>query len=217
MNVLFAKNGDDNQRVVQYGQSTDRNKTARNAQWQIFEVTESFKQHGHIYLAIINLASHLSSHPIAKTLMNIGNSKSKSSAPKSNRSQNPATARKEIDRAASVEQIIVPVQSYRERWRTLAAAAIGTDASKGHNRTATNLSLSSDMGKNTDSVSNIEIQQSAIPVPTAMSHKQSVVNKVATGKLNFIEQILCDLTLIKDEIEFQTDPIHYNEPVHSFA
>lgn len=221
MHLMVGKNDEDNQRVIQHSESTNRNKSARNAQWQIFEVTESFKQHGHIYLAVINLAAHLSSHPIAKTLMNIGKSKNKPTMLKFNRNQNPA-AIKEIERIPSVEQIHQPTQNYRERWRTLAAAAISTEG-KGHNRTATNLSLSSDVGRATDSIS-MEIQHKCNhsinnddSAATTKDMKQSIVNEIASSKLNFIEQVLCDLTLIKDEIEFQTDPIHYNEPVHSFA
>lgn len=93
---------------------------------------------------------------------------------------------------------------------------------KGQPRGCADISLSSDIGRATESIS-IEIQQKlsnlAIDDPSApqSGYKNSVVNKVAASKLGFIEQILYDLTLIKDEIEFQTDPIHYNEPGHSFA
>ena len=43
------------------------------------------------------------------------------------------------------------------------------------------------------------------------------LNQVAAAKLEFIEQMLYDLTLIKEEIEFQTDPIHYNDAFHSMS
>lgn len=209
---LVGMNADDGRRASDSCESTSRNKAARNVQWQISTVTESFKQHGHIYLAIVNLAAHLSHHPIAKTLMNIDPRATPSTTkPKK---KNPSK-KDEMERIPSVEQIHQPVQSYRERWRTLAAAAVSDGR--------TNASLSSDIGKTTDSVS-IEVQQKLGNLMngddssrTIMGHKQTVVNKVAANKLSFIEQILYDLTLIKDEIEFQTDPIHYNEPGHSFA
>lgn len=72
MRRLVGLNADDNRIAMDLCEATNRNKRARNAQWQICTVTESFKQHGQIYLSVLNLASHLSSHPIARTLMNIG-------------------------------------------------------------------------------------------------------------------------------------------------
>lgn len=219
MRYLVGMNADDSRRATDSCESTNRNKTARNAQWQICTVTESFKQHGHIYLAIINLSAHLSCHPIARTLMNIGESKVTHKSSKPNR---PIVGKKEdLERVPSVEQIHQPVQSYRERWRMLAAAAMSDG--RGQTRGGTDVSLSSDIGRATDSIS-IEIQHKLNNLASAddlsapqFSQKQSVVNKTAASKLGFIEQILYDLTLIKDEIEFQTDPIHYNEPGHSFA
>lgn len=219
MQHLVGMNADDSRRATDSYESTNRNKAARNVQWQISTVTESFKQHGHIYLAIVNLAAHLSHHPIAKTLMNID----PRAIPSTLKSKTKNTSKKdEMERVPSVEQIHQPVQSYRERWRTLAAAAMSDGRGRGGGG-GTNVSLSSDIGKATDSVS-IEVQQKLgslsngdDPTGTTMGHKQTIVNKVAANKLSFIEQILYDLTLIKDEIEFQTDPIHYNEPGHSFA
>ena len=219
MKKLVELNAEDSKQIVNISESTNLNKTARNAQWQISTLTESFKQHGHIYLGIINLAAHLSCHPIARTLMNIGDRKTLFKPGKS--SKFPVNKRDEMERVPSVEQLLQPVQSYKERWRALAMAAISDG--RGQVRGGTDVSLSSDFGRATDSVS-IEIQHKLNNLGTAedsgvapLSQKQSSVNKTAEAKLSFIEQILYDLTLIKDEIDFQTDPIHYNEPGHSFA
>ena len=46
---------------------------SRSMNRQIGDVNESFKRHGHVYLAILNLATQLSSHPVVQTLMNICN------------------------------------------------------------------------------------------------------------------------------------------------
>lgn len=219
MHNLAKVNDDDGQQAAYSCESINHNKAARNAQWHVTTVTESFKQHGHIYLAIVNLAAHLSYHPIAKTLMNIGNTKAV--LPTSKHKKSLVGKKEESERVPSVEQIHHPIQNYKERWRSLAAAAMSDG--RGQVRGGTNISLSSDVGK-TDSIS-IEVQQKIgsqanINDPSQthiMGYKQSIVNKVAASKLFFIEQILYDLTLIKDEIEFQTDPIHYNEPGHSFA
>jgi hypothetical protein len=182
-------------------------------------MAESFKQHGHTYLAIINLAAHLSFHPIARTLMNIGDSKSNMKSIKPNKSL--LGKKEELERVPSFEQIHQPVQNYKERWRALAAAAMGD--SRGHNRGETDASISSDIGRTADSVS-IEVQNKLSNLASiddfgasSTGPKQSVINKVAASKLSFIEQILYDLTLIKDEIEFHTDPLYYNDPGHSFA
>lgn len=218
MRHLLGINSDDSQRATDASESTNRNKTARNSQWQISTMAESFKQHGHTYLAIINLAAHLSSHPIARTLMSIGESKSNLKSIKPSKSH--LGKKEEMERVPSVEQIHQPVQDYKERWRTLAAAAMGDSRQY---RGETDASVSSEIGRTADSVS-LEVQNKLSDlaniddfVASSTGPKQSVINKVAANKLGFIEQILYDLTLIKDEIEFHTDPLYYNEPGHSFA
>ena len=219
MRHLVGINKNDSQRATDSCESTNRNKMARNSHWQICTVAESFKQHGHTYLAIINLAAHLSFHPIARTLMNIGDFKSIIKSIKPNKSL--SGKKDELERVHSVEQIHQPLQNYKERWKTLAAAAIGD--SRGQNRGETDASFSSDIGKTADSVS-IEVQNKLSNLVSiddfggsSTGLRQSIINKVAASKLSFIEQILYDLTLIKDEIEFHTDPLFYNEPGHSFA
>jgi hypothetical protein len=151
--------------------------------------------------------------------MNIGGSKSIIKSIKPNKSL--SGKKDELERVPSVEQIHQPLQNYKERWKTLAAAAIGD--SRGQNRGETDASFSSDIGKTADSVS-IEVQNKLSNLvsiddfdASSTGLRQSVINKVAASKLSFIEQILYDLTLIKDEIEFHTDPLFYNEPGHSFA
>ncbi|XP_046644121.1 uncharacterized protein LOC124329132 [Daphnia pulicaria] len=218
MRHLLGINSDDSQRATDASESTNRNKTARNSQWQISTMAESFKQHGHTYLAIINLAAHLSSHPIARTLMSIGESKSNLKSIKPSKSH--LGKKEEMERVPSVEQIHQPVQDFKERWRTLAAAAMGDSRQY---RGETDASVSSEIGRTADSVS-LEVQNKLSNlaniddfVASSSGPKQSVINKVAANKLGFIEQILYDLTLIKDEIEFHTDPLYYNEPGHSFA
>ncbi|EFX65731.1 hypothetical protein DAPPUDRAFT_332872 [Daphnia pulex] len=218
MRHLLGINSDDSQRATDASESTNRNKTARNSQWQISTMAESFKQHGHTYLAIINLAAHLSCHPIARTLMSIGESKSNLKSIKPSKSH--LGKKEELERVPSVEQIHQPVQDYKERWRTLAAAAMGDSRQY---RGETEASVSSEIGRTADSVS-LEVQNKLSNLAniddfgaSSTGPKQSVINKVAANKLGFIEQILYDLTLIKDEIEFHTDPLYYNEPGHSFA
>lgn len=107
----------------------------------------------------------------------------------------------------------------------LAQAAIGDGRLQVRPSGAADASMSTDVvGRVTDSLS-VELQQKFsnlavlddVTRVTGASSKQSALNRVAAKKLNFIEQILYDLTLIKEEIEFQTDPIHYNEPGHSYA
>lgn len=217
MRILVRINAVDGQRAADSCESADRNKTARNAQWQTCIIAESFKQHGHTYLAIVNLAAHLSFHPIARTLTNVGGSQANVRPVKFHKTV--FGKKDELERVASIEQINLPVQNNKERWRALAAAAMGDG--RGQNRGETDASVSSDMGRASDSVS-IELENkllaradnfSAVPI----CPKQSVINQIAVSKLNFIEQILYDLTLIKDEIEFHTDPLFYNEPGHSFA
>ncbi|XP_057372607.1 uncharacterized protein LOC130693469 [Daphnia carinata] len=215
MRTLDETNAADGQRATHSHESTDRNKTARNAQWQTCTVVESFKQHGHTYLAIVNLAAHLSFHPIARTLTNVGGSNLRAVKP----TKTLFGKKDELERVPSIEQINVSVQSNKERWRALAAAAMGDG--RGQTRGETDASVSSDIGRAADSVS-IEIENKLLAHADVCSvssicPKQSIINKIAISKLNFIEQVLYDLTLIKDEIEFHTDPLFYNEPGHSFA
>lgn len=215
MQHLMMMNMDDTRRMMEAGLWKSRNKAARNAHWQISSVTGSFKQQGHVYLAIINLASHLSHHPISRTLTNIckrraGNltkarmtSRSRTSAGNKN---------EESERPPSVEQIIQPI-NYRERWRQLAAAAMSDTRREAR---GTDASMSSDFGRGTDSMS-LELQIKNAGTGVVLSNKQASINKVAAVKLAYIEQILYDLTLIKEEIDFQTDPIHYNDPGNSLS
>lgn len=92
----------------------------------------------------------------------------------------------------------------KDKWKMLAAAAIGTDG-----RRISSLGSSAAIS---DSAS-VEIQhEESTKLPTEDSYKQTAINKVALVKLSFINQILYDLTLIKEEIDFQTNPINYNAP-----
>lgn len=225
MNELMQANVHDSLIAISSNEAALKNKEARNSQWHVISIAESFKQHGHMYLAILNLAAHLSSHPIARTLTNIG--KRQGNVRKSTKAKGNACKREEGDRVASIEQI-QQSSMLKDRWKNLAAAAVGDVRVQGRGPGAvTDGSYSSDhAGRVTDSVS-LELQQKftggvgqgddPLRVLGGVSAKQSKLNRVAATKLNFIEQILNDLTLIKDEIEFATDPIHYNEPGYSFA
>jgi len=85
----------------------------------------------------------------------------------------------------------------------LAAAAIGDG------RRMSSLGSSAAIS---DSAS-VEIRHEESTQPhTDDSYKQTAINKVALIKLSFINQILYDLTLIKEEIDFQTNPMNYNAP-----
>ncbi len=230
MRKMMLTNKGDVRNILGSNEASVKNKLARNSQWHVISISESFKQHGHMYLAILNLAAHLSSHPIARTLMNIGKKQvntRKTVKSRSNQHKATTTKRDEPERVASVEQMQQPIHNYKERWKMLAAAAMGDGGFKTRSQCVADASFSSEYGRVTDSVS-VEIQQklshftgadvdSNRVLGAVCNSKQSTLNKIAATKLNFIEQILYDLTLIKDEIEFATDPVHYNDPGHSFA
>lgn len=208
-------NMDDTRRIMEAGLWKSRNKAARNAHWQISSVTESFKQQGHVYLAVLNLASHLSHHPISRTLTNICKRRVGSLTKSRLASRNKTSAgvkKEESERAPSVELMLQPI-NYRERWKMLAAAAMSDTRREAR---GTEPSMSSDFGRGTDSMS-LEMQIKSMGNGPVLSNKQTSINKVAAAKLTYIEQILYDLTLIKEEIDFQTDPIHYNDPGNSLS
>lgn len=50
---------------------------------------------------------------------------------------------------------------------------------------------------------------------TTAELRSAMATQVAVKKLTAIEQTLRDLLLIKEEVDFQTDPVHYNEPCWS--
>lgn len=76
---------------------------------------ESFKHHGHLYLAILNLATQLSSHSVVQTLMNTGKFKNRDKS-KSN------AAQVNIKQPSHSEQR--SKQEVSDLWKKLAAAAL---------------------------------------------------------------------------------------------
>ena len=94
---------------------------------------------------------------------------------------------------------------FKERWKLLAQAAIGEGRLQV--RQVPEASFSTDIaGRVTDSLTiSVELQQKFSNLGilddsarlSGVASKQSILNKVAATKLNFIEQILYDLTLIK--------------------
>lgn len=121
-------------------------------------------------------------------LMNIGKSTQKGKLDKT------VGVKKPLDRTSSVEEIRNTNMNMKDRWKMMLAAAIGD------RRIRTPSSGLSDSAS-------VEIQHEESTKED--SYKQTAINKIALIKLNFIEQILYDLTLIKEEIDFQTDPLNY--------
>lgn len=83
MKHLVLTNRTDVDRMKTLEEEITSEKNLRQRNWQINSVTESFKQHGHLCVAILNLASHLSNHSVSRALTIIGNRrKSKSTTSK---------------------------------------------------------------------------------------------------------------------------------------
>ena len=179
MRKMMLTNKGDVRNILGSNEASVKNKLARNSQWHVISISESFKQHGHMYLAILNLAAHLSSHPIARTLMNIGKKQvntRKTVKSRSNQHKATTTKRDEPERVASVEQMQQPIHNYKERWKMLAAAAMGDGGFKTRSQCVADASFSSEYGRVTDSVS-VEIQQKldclVFPSPFCRTHMES--------------------------------------------
>jgi len=124
MKHLVSVNKADANRTKTRKEEIASEKTSRLRNWQISSVAESFKQHGHLYVGILNLALHISNHSVSRALTIISNRsenkrKSKSTAKKLN--------------AGDVDKSTVPRLKAAQLWKKVAAVVLSGSLSQSDN------------------------------------------------------------------------------------
>ena len=204
----------DSERKSELILDASRQRAARNSAWKTDSFADTSRHLGGLYMAVINLASHLSEQSVCQTLTNLKTSETK----KINRGI------KEHNKS-SVKDIVDDSKDPRisEKWQKFADIALAEHRLKGDANTPESGSDVEDK----ESITSKETEMASstgkafsIKVSTAgtdeSDRKIDNLNRTAVMKLQFIEQILTDLTLVKEEIEFHTDPINYNDPGNSY-
>ena len=118
MKHLVSTNRADELRTKCKEEGITSEKILRQRNWQIHSVTESFKQHGHLYVAILNLASHLSNHSVARALMVIGN-----------RNENKTKAKPTTGNVDDVVDLAAVRMKVRRLWKKAITAVINESLS----------------------------------------------------------------------------------------